>query len=176
MGRLALITTVAASVLLSGCTLLKPSTPPPGSSSSNGEPSASGETALGEQTQVGSRLDLRGQGLAKIPDYVFSRTDVEELDVSSNQLTGAIQAEVRQLQSLKVLRASGNRMTGVPAEIGQLRNLEVLDLSNNQLTGLPLELGDLQKLRIFNISGNSYSEYDLSQIEQRLPSGVSIIR
>jgi Leucine-rich repeat (LRR) protein len=173
MGKLVGIITVATSILLSGCTPFKSSQPLSGP---NGEQPASGQQPSGEQTQVGSRLDLSGQNLTRIPEYVFSRADLEELDVSSNQLTGAIQAEIRHLQNLKVLRAGGNRMTGVPAEIGQLRNLEVLDLSSNQLTGLPLELGNLQRLKTFNISGNSYSEYDLSQIEQRLPSGVNVIK
>lgn len=120
-------------------------------------------------------LDLSGQGLEKLPSYVLSRTDLEELNISNNKLAGALPSEIVKLTNLKVLNASNNLMTGVPAEIGHLPNLEVLDLSNNQLTGLPNELGQLSKLKILNLSGNDYSKQDLDIIRNGLPSDVNII-
>lgn len=126
-------------------------------------------------SQDGETLDLSGQQLARIPDSVFSQTDLEHLDVSDNQLTGAIQGEIRFLQNLRSLDASDNLMTGVPAEIGQLSKLETLDLSNNQLTGLPYELGNLQNLKTLNLSGNQYSQADLQIIKDKLPADVLII-
>ncbi len=119
-------------------------------------------------------LDLSEKGLKKVPDYVFARTDLEFLDLSNNELTGALQAEVRHLQSLKKLDLSGNKFTGVPAEVGQLKNLEILDLSNNVLTGLPYELGNLSNLKILDLSGNHYSEADLTIIQKSLPVSVEI--
>lgn len=123
-----------------------------------------------------SKLDLSNRGLTKIPGDIFKLTNLQELDVSNNLLTGAIQAEIRHLQALRILDASDNQMTGVPAEIGQLKNLELLDLSNNQLTGLPYELGNLKKLKTLNISGNAYSEADLKKILEGLPVDVVIIK
>jgi len=134
------------------------------------------KTQLTEEPQTNKKLDLSNQNLQKIPEYVFSQKDLEELDVSKNQLNGAIQAEIRHLQNLKVIDASDNQMTGIPAEIGQLNNLQTLDLSDNQLTGLPYELGNLQNLKILNISGNNYSELDLSIIQEKLPKGINIIK
>lgn len=122
-----------------------------------------------------NRMDLSGRNLERIPENVFSRTELESLDVSNNRLSGAIQAEIRHLRNLKVLNASDNQLTGIPAEIGQLVNLEVLDFSDNELTGLPYELGNLKNLRIFDISGNEYSEQDLEIISERLPHTVNII-
>lgn len=119
-------------------------------------------------------LDLSGQGLTKAPAYVFNRTDITKLDLSHNQLDGALQAEIRHLQNLTVLNLSDNKFTGVPAEIGQLKNLETLDLSRNLLTGLPYELGNLQKLKLLNMSGNAYSEADLARIRQKLPASTII--
>jgi len=121
-------------------------------------------------------LNFSNQKLTKIPDFIFAKTNLEELDVSNNQLTGAVQAEIRHLQNLKVLNLSNNQMTGVPAEIGQLSNLEVLNLSNNQLTGLPYELGNLKNLQTLNLSGNNYSEQDLEVIKKGLPADVNIIK
>ena len=120
-------------------------------------------------------LDLSNQGLTSIPSYVFNQINLEELNVSNNYLTGAIQSQIGQLKNLKVLNASHNQMTGVPAEVGQLKNLQVLDLSYNQLTGLPNELGNLKNLKTLNLSGNSYSQQDLSGIRAKLPSTVNII-
>lgn len=115
-------------------------------------------------------LDFSNQGLNRIPENIFNQTDLIELNVSNNNLTGAIQAEIRQLKNLKVLNASRNQMTGVPAEVGQLQNLEILDLSYNQITGLPQELGNLKKLKTLNLSGNSYSQQDLDKIRANLPN------
>lgn len=117
---------------------------------------------------TGPELDLRGRGLSAIPSDVFSRTDLERLDLSNNKLTGAPQAEIRHLQNLKFLDLSGNQLTGLPAELGQLKHLETLNVSNNKLTGLPMELGNLTQLRVLDLSGNSYSKQDLDQIAAKL--------
>lgn len=165
-------------LLLGGYLLLKPQEQSVDTNVKNTE-SQDGQvenTQPVEKKQTSKRLDLSNKNLQKIPEYVFNQRDLEELDVSNNQLTGAIQAEIRNLQNLRVLDASNNQMTGVPAEVGQLHNLQILDLSNNQLTGLPYELGNLQNLRTLNISGNNYSELDLGIIMEKLPKDVSIIK
>ncbi|MEK7134215.1 MAG: leucine-rich repeat domain-containing protein [Patescibacteria group bacterium] len=113
-------------------------------------------------------LDLSRQNLEKVPSDVFKKTNLESLDLSNNNLTGAIPGEIRFLKNLRVLDLSANDMTGLPAELGQLSNLEVLDVSNNSLTGLPLELGNLTQLKTLNLSGNDYSEHDFGIIKQKL--------
>lgn len=120
-------------------------------------------------------LDLSGQELKKIPDYVFNKTDIQKLDVSNNNLGGSLQAEVRQLQDLKVLNLSNNHFAGVPAEIGQLKNLEELNLSNNQITGLPYELGNLSNLKVLDLRGNDYSKADLEIIKKTLPATTEVL-
>ena len=119
-------------------------------------------------------IDLSGQGLTKIPESIFKNTTLEQLDLSSNRLTGAPQAEIRFLQNLKSLDLSNNQLTGLPAELGQLKNLETLNVSNNKLTGLPLELGNLTQLRVLDVSGNAYSKQDLDQIASKLPTTTII--
>src|SRR3989339_814839 len=111
-------------------------------------------------------LDLSQQKLNKVPSYVFGMTSLEKLDLSQNDLNGAIAAEIRFLSKLRELDLSDNQMTGLPAEIGQLSQLEVLDLANNKLTGLPYELANLKKLRILDLRGNNYAKQDLDIIKK----------
>jgi Leucine-rich repeat (LRR) protein len=146
------------------------------SAEQSGVPSTS-DKAVREEPVVRSTevLDLSGQALSKTPEYVFNETGLQTLDLSNNKLGGSLQAEVRQLQNLKVLDVSDNQFTGVPAEIGQLKNLEMLDLSNNQITGLPHELGNLSSLKVLNVRGNEYSRSDLEIIKKNLPSTTEII-
>ncbi len=169
----ALFLIIILSLLLSGCALVSRQTP------NDLSPNVPGKTApspAAEKPTTKNILDLSNQQLKKVPDYVFDQTNLEELNLSNNQLTGAIQAEIRHLTNLKVLNASNNQMTGVPAEIGQLQNLQILDLSNNQLTGLPYELGNLKNLKTLNLSGNNYSALDLNIIVEKLPTNVNIIK
>lgn len=156
-------------LLLSGCAFLIGQTPLINATPVNEVPSVPAIPAS-------KSLDLSNKNLSKVPDYVFNMTGLEELNISNNQLTGAIQSQIGQLKKLKVLNARNNVMTGVPAEVGQLINLQILDLSNNQLTGLPNELGNLKNLQTLNISGNNYSTQDLDGIVQKLSSSVNIIK
>ena len=166
MGHLVFIALLVVLLLGSGGYALLSGSLPKGSGHSSDGPSVS--------TVLGTRLDLSGKGLAQVPGYVFARADVEVLDLSRNNLSGALPAEVRRLSRLTTLDLSDNHFTGVPAEVGQLAQLEVLDLSNNPITGLPHELGNLKNLRTLDLSGTDYSEYDLAIIRESLGEGVDI--
>jgi len=137
-----------------------------------------GSNDIGFKSNISNKdvLDLSGQGLSQVDQSVFKKTNLRELNVSNNNLTGALPGEIRHLQKLEVLDASDNKMTGVPAEIGQLSSLITLDLSNNQLTGLPNELGNLKNLKTLNLSGNQVSEQDLGVIRKGLSVDIEIIR
>jgi len=132
-------------------------------------PTTGAEKQAGTTILYEKSLDLSGQGLEKVPSDIFKKTDLESLDLSNNNLTGAIPAEIRFLENLRALDTSNNQMTGLPAELGQLSKLEILDVSHNKLTDLPLELGNLTQLKTLNLSGNDYSEYDMGLIRQKLP-------
>lgn len=121
-------------------------------------------------------LDLSHKNLTKIDMSIFDKTDLEELNVSNNNLIDALPSQIGKLKKLRILNASNNQMTGVPAEVGQLTNLEILDLSNNQLTGLPNELANLKNLKTLNLSGNQYSEQDLKVMRNSLPNVQYILK
>lgn len=156
---------------LVGFTIKKSDTPSTSQSTTTNEVGSNGSS----NTPSSKVLNLSGQGLTKVPSYIFDRTEIEELNLSNNSLDGALQAEVRFLQNLKVLNLSNNNFTGVPAEVGRLGKLEVLDLSNNSLTGLPYEIGNLSNLKILDLRGNAYSKMDLERIKKSLPSTTQIL-
>lgn len=164
------------SLILSGCSLVNTISKPESNNQSSDSLNVNSNTGSSAPVVAAKdSLDLSGQGLSKVEQSVFKQTNLRQLDVSDNNLTGALPAEIRQLSKLQVLRAANNQMTGVPAEVGQLSNLVELDLSNNQLTGLPYELGNLKNLKILNLSGNNVSQYDLDIIRQNLPKDINII-
>ena len=152
MQNILFLVIAAVGLLLGGYAIFKQPKPLE-PANTNIEAPAVDKLPLLAEKPISNALDLSNRQFKKVPDYVFSRTNLEELNISGNQITGAIQAEIRHLQNLKALNAGNNLMTGVPAEIGQLKNLQILDLSNNQLTGLPYELGNLKNLKTLNISG-----------------------
>lgn len=128
-----------------------------------------------ESVSNDTSLDLKNQNLSKLPENIFSKTNLTALDVSYNQLSGAMPAEIRHLKNLKTLNLSHNSFTGVPAEIGQLSNLEILNLSYNPITGLPYELGNLKNLKTLDLRGTNYSKQDLDKIKTGLSAGVNIL-
>lgn len=156
---------LAACLPLSGCSLFQPQR----------AADTTPDQTVGQERNT-ARLDLSNKNMEKLPAYVFGLADLETLDASNNRLTGAIQAEIRQLKNLKSLDLSHNRLTGVPAEIGQLPLLESLDLSYNRLTGLPYELGNLKSLKRLDLTGNDVSETDLEIIRKALPGNAIITR
>jgi len=123
---------------------------------------------------VKDAIDSSGQNLLQVSNALFENTAIEVLDLSDNDLSGSLPAEIRHLSRLRILDLSNNNFTGVPAEVGQLSKLEVLDLSGNPITGLPHELGNLQNLKTLNLKNTDYSTYDLEIIQAKLPSGVVI--
>jgi len=114
-------------------------------------------------------LNLSNSGLTEFPKYILSMTQLVELNLSYNQLTGALPAQIRALKNLQKLDLSYNNMSGVPAEIGELSQLQELNLSHNHFTGLPNEIGNLTNLKVLTLTGNNYSAEDVKGIQAKLP-------
>lgn len=111
----------------------------------------------------------------EIYEGITKSTSVTEINLSGQNLSGSLKAEIRHFKNLNVLNLSGNNFTGLPAEVGQLQKLEVLNLSNNSFTGLPYEVGNLPNLKVLDLRGNDYAEADLKIIREKLPPETTVL-
>ena len=94
-------------------------------------------------------IDVGANALTVLPDSLWTRRTLEELDASDNRLT-ALSPQVAQLgDSLRVLRLAGNDLCGLPNELAQLEQLRELDVRRNTaLTAADVQLlRDLARLR-----------------------------
>jgi Leucine-rich repeat (LRR) protein len=101
----------------------------------------------------------RNQLGGKLPGGLISNMpQVQTIDLSWNNFTGAIIAGQADCLDLKVLDLSHNSLSGVlPSSLGNLQSLENLDVSNNSLTGEIQSLAKCTKLRHLNLSYNDFT-------------------
>ncbi|XP_010429540.1 PREDICTED: leucine-rich repeat receptor-like protein kinase PEPR2 [Camelina sativa] len=81
------------------------------------------------------------------------------MDLSSNELSGVIPAELGDLPQLRVMNLSHNFLSSsIPSNFSKLKDIESLDLSHNKLQGsIPQQLTSLTSLAVFDVSYNNLS-------------------
>nr|XP_023879277.1 receptor-like protein EIX2 isoform X1 [Quercus suber]XP_023879278.1 receptor-like protein EIX2 isoform X1 [Quercus suber]XP_023879279.1 receptor-like protein EIX2 isoform X1 [Quercus suber]XP_023879280.1 receptor-like protein EIX2 isoform X1 [Quercus suber]XP_023879281.1 receptor-like protein EIX2 isoform X1 [Quercus suber]XP_023879282.1 receptor-like protein EIX2 isoform X1 [Quercus suber]XP_023879283.1 receptor-like protein EIX2 isoform X1 [Quercus suber]XP_023879284.1 receptor-like pro len=84
---------------------------------------------------------------------------VRLIDLSSNNLSGSIPAEISNLSELRFLNLSRNHLMGkIPEKIGSMKELESVDLSRNHLSGeIPPSMSNLTFLSLLDLSYNNLS-------------------
>lgn len=94
-----------------------------------------------------------------IPPELGNLTKLDWLILSENRLYGTIPSELGHLSRLSVLSVYSNQLSGsIPPELGNLTNLEGLSFSENRLSGtVPPELGNLTKLSVLYLGSNQLS-------------------
>lgn len=107
-----------------------------------------------------------------MPESLSNFTDLESLDLSSNDLSGSILESlcVDPRNSFKELFLQNNRFTGsIPPSLSNCSNLVALDLSFNFMKGtIPSSLGSLSKLRDLIIW--------LNQLQGEIPQELMYIK
>jgi hypothetical protein len=109
-------------------------------------------------------LDLVDCGLTEIPDWVYERKYLKEIDLSAepddpfhapfvNRIS-AISSGIGQLTDLEELDISSNIISGIPPEIAKCQNLRYLYLGRNYIKEFPEELCNLSKLDSLNLRYN----------------------
>ncbi|KAJ9162644.1 hypothetical protein P3X46_022403 [Hevea brasiliensis] len=83
---------------------------------------------------------------------------ISGLDLSCNNLSGKIPAEIGNLSMIQVLNLSHNKLTGlIPQSFSNLKQIESLDLSYNNLNGKIPQLTQLYFLAVFSVAHNNLS-------------------
>ncbi|KAM3747297.1 hypothetical protein ACB098_05G024600 [Castanea mollissima] len=84
---------------------------------------------------------------------------VRLIDLSRNNLSGSIPAEISDLSELRFLNLSRNHLMGkIPEKIGSMKELESVDLSRNHLSGeIPPSMSNLTFLSLLDLSYNNLS-------------------
>ncbi|PHU20402.1 hypothetical protein BC332_11553 [Capsicum chinense] len=105
-------------------------------------------------------VDLSMNNLSgPIPAEIGKLINLVEVDLNTNQLEGHIPPEIGNLINAKLFSVFSNELSGfIPIEIGKMTSLESLRLHKNNLSGLiPKALGDLTKLKILYLNDNQIS-------------------
>ncbi|CAM9447935.1 unnamed protein product [Ectocarpus sp. 12 AP-2014] len=103
------------------------------------------------------KLDLTRNNLqGAIPAQIGALTKLTWLDLSSNELDGHIPPLLGNLGALQNLSLNDNKLDGqIPPQLGDVSSLESLDLSRNKLNGpIPPELGNLSALLNLGLGNN----------------------
>ena len=91
----------------------------------------------------------------KLPDEIAKLTELTDLRINKQKLTGEIPESIFKLSKLQILYLQGNLFTGaIPASISKLTELTQLyvDQNANMSGSIPKEIGQLKKLARLNIS------------------------
>lgn len=101
-------------------------------------------------------LELYSCELERIPHAIFSLTNLQELDLKSNNIRTIEEIiSFQHLKRLACLKLWHNKITTIPSSIGQVKSLEALHLNHNKLESLPPALFTLPKLRHLDLGHNS---------------------
>uniref|UniRef100_A0A8C2FJ26 Volume-regulated anion channel subunit LRRC8D-like n=1 Tax=Cyprinus carpio TaxID=7962 RepID=A0A8C2FJ26_CYPCA len=103
-----------------------------------------------------TELELHNCELERIPHAIFSLTNLQELDLKSNNIHTIEEViSFQHLKRLNCLKLWHNKIISIPLSISHVKNLEFLYLSHNKLETLPTTLFSLLKLRFLDVSNNS---------------------
>jgi len=91
-------------------------------------------------------IDLSGNSLNHIPDFVVELQNLTSLIVKNNLLVDdGIPKNLGLCKSLKEVNFSGNCLTRFPDHILELDHLKFLYIGSNQIPSIPSTIGRLQK-------------------------------
>lgn len=106
-------------------------------------------------------LDLFGNSIGEIPDWVYVLTKLEHLSLKNNEIQ-VFPSIVLVLESLKYLNLSDNRIVDVSGYFNKLMGIEKVDLAYNSIKTITTELIDYPKCMHLSLKGNSLEEFPVA--------------
>lgn len=114
------------------------------------------------------KLSLRGQDLKFFPLEVTRFQNLQVLNLSDNKIK-VVPPAIAELPHLQVLILADNKIKFLPQEMRDLDNLTQLYLAGNKLVTVPAWVGGLAKLRRLDLTFNRLTQYEIEQLQSRLP-------
>lgn len=119
------------------------------------------------------RLDLSEQQLTKIPEIVSKLTNLQELNLSQNNLSNLNGFE--NLSNIQVLNIGMNNFKTFPIEITKLKNLKSLSIWWNEIKSFPDDFFT-QNAKIEELDMTSMFEFDFKSNLNRIHSFKNLKR
>lgn len=133
------------------------------------------EQGLGSDTLRGltnlKQLDLSDNMLTgRVPRHLLHMPNLDVLDLSDNLLTGKLPATIPRNTALNFLFLHGNELTGdIPSSVLNLTALNHLDLSQNKFSGeIPSFLGNITNMVYLFLAHNDFAKGPLPEFVTRL--------
>ena len=119
-------------------------------------------SAAGQKLTISDihRAIICGGSLTRIPTWIGSLSNLEMIDLASNEIERISSEDVETLArmlQLRQLRICDNRIEELPLNFGDLYRLNELYLGDNELSSLPRSIVDLTNLRILSIQPGQQS-------------------
>lgn len=125
------------------------------------------EEAMREPENV-YKLSLRDQNFTFFPMELTRFPNLQVLNLSANKIK-VIPADIEEMENLQVLILADNKIKSLPPAMGELENLNQLYLGGNKLVFVPAWVGGLAKLRKLDLTFNRLTQYEIEQLQNRLP-------
>lgn len=106
-------------------------------------------------TEKSAKIDQSNKKLSAIPNNILNDGNVQEINLSKNNISGSLPENIKSWKKLNNLDVSNNKINDLPVEIGELINLRSLSLAKNDFTIFPSETLALSRLEVLDISNNN---------------------
>lgn len=106
-----------------------------------------------------TRLYFNQLNLETIPNVVYRFKNLEEIDLSKNQLT-SIPAELTKIPKLKRLQLNFNELTDTSIHFSRNKHIDAINLQSNRITRIPTEIKKNRRLNSLWIGNNNLEKID----------------
>ena len=121
---------------------------------------------LNQRPDTVTKLNLYGCAFTDIPNELVSFTNLQELDLTGNDMSRSDFGLLKNIKTLKSLNLTECNLSKFPLAVTFLPNLETLSLWNNKLSSIPDELYSVTSMKDLSIGNNNlnYLSPKISQL------------